>query len=502
MDAQPVIVDAPQDPPRRDRTRQGVLKHINDFLDRGVNALVGSIAELALLCVGLAGIAIVAVHTAIAPPQEWPQATLIILLPFALSYTSFLSAKGRINRLRFDLHQPPASPDPSVQRILTSVHESWAYERRRFRSALAKTGTHALVFGLTTTLVLALGFVVYQQSVNAFPKPWLFEKGASTLSAEMMSFRMRALVAVACASAAIAGFLLSFARILVRLANQDFNARMYSWACRATFFVLVATVVATTLLARSRGSTPLIEYPHEAVLLGATIAVFGSSVLELIANKAAGVFGLNTESTRRASDLLNIEGLTPDDIERLAEEGVDSLHALAFVPTARLFFGTNHSLQRLVDWQDQALLHVYVGQTRAVALKDKLLIRGAIDLWGAVQGLDPAVATPRRDALGQALGLTDGQLVTFIETIRDDQVTRRIHAHWRATARISGGGSARPPPVAVEEAVLKHALDASLSEAMARNPAQVDAAEVKRVVDQSLREASARAHRRQRLPKA
>jgi hypothetical protein len=477
------------------RPQVGAASALKKFANRVANELVGSIAELALLCVGVAGLILVqsTVPTIYPSDSRWV-ALFVIFLPLVLSYTSFLSAKARINRMRFDLHLPGTS-DPEAQRILRNVQESWLYERRRFRSALAKTGAHALVFGLMTMLVLALSFIVYQQAVGvaATHRAWLFDRSAQalqTLGTQLDSLRLRGLIAVACAAAAGSGFLLHFARILVRLANQDFNARMYSWACRSTFFVLVATLVSAALAARD-SAQGLIQYPHQAVLLGTTIAVFGSSVLELIADKAAGIFGLGAQTPRKPTDLLLIEGLTPEDIERLAEEGVDSLHALAFVPTARLFFSTNHSLQRLVDWQDQALLHVYVGSTRAQALKEKMLHRGAIDLWGTVHGMGGAAEDPRRASLAQALGMDAGQLAAFVETIRQDQVTRRLHAHWSASVRIRGNTQS----LSIDAEALKRVVDTSLAETLARQPMPGSAADLQRIVHRSLLAASARANR-------
>jgi hypothetical protein len=434
-----MVVEARETSSREERKSKVLRKRLSSALSWVTSELASGV--FVALGVGIA-LSILWTYSFQTPALGVTQVLFIILLPFALAYASFLSARGRIDRMRFHLFMPPARVDEKTLPILQSVQESWIYERRRFRGALAKTGTHALIFGMTASITLSLAFLVYQQAVGSTPKgQWLFDWKAA-LPAEAGVWRLRALVAVACASAAAGGFLLSFARILIRLANQDFNARMYSWASRAAFLVLVATVISTTLLARE-GQSGTVHMPYHAVLLGLTIAVFGSSVLELIANKAAGIFGISTENVRKASDLTHIDGLSPDDIERLAEEGVDSLHALAFVPTARLFFSTNHSLQRLVDWQDQALLHVYVGQTRAQALKDKLLIRGAIDLRGAVLELAKTTeaSATRREALRQALGMDDGQLTTFIDTIQEDQVTRRLSVHWRATARISGTGS-------------------------------------------------------------
>ena len=76
---------------------------------------------------------------------------------------------------------------------------------------------------------------------------------------------------------------------------------------------------------------------------------------------------------RKAGEILRSR---VEDYARLIEEGVDSVHALAFFPTPRLFFNTRYSLQCICDWQDQALLLTYFGAARAQLFRERLGIRG------------------------------------------------------------------------------------------------------------------------------
>ena len=55
------------------------------------------------------------------------------------------------------------------------------------------------------------------------------------------------------------------------------------------------------------------------------------------------------------------------------------MHALAFCPTARLIYNTRYSLQRICDWQDQALLLAYVGTSLGTKLREQYLVRGVLD---------------------------------------------------------------------------------------------------------------------------
>ena len=55
------------------------------------------------------------------------------------------------------------------------------------------------------------------------------------------------------------------------------------------------------------------------------------------------------------------------------------MHALAFVPAPRLFFNSSLNFQRICDWQDQALLIEYCGETKAKVLREQAQIRGVTD---------------------------------------------------------------------------------------------------------------------------
>lgn len=418
-------------PPAPPRIPRWIARWMTPFGRRATKWVMGKLGMAMLLALGALLLWGIAPEQLGGKKEFWYLPVVLGALPLGLTLASFVSATARINSLRFELHQPPGDFGPAELRILDSVQESWGYERQRFRAAVSKTGTHAVVFGVASTLVLAVPYALYwkAQELAASVATLLWGSGhAQTIA------RLLVIVAVACASAGAVCFVLQFARILLRLSSQDFNARMYSWSTRALLLVVTATLVGGTFLAR--GDKPLVTNLHEAVLLGATIAALGGNVLELLANKAATLFGIGTGGASRTSDLVHVEGLTKEDIERLAEEGVESVHALAFVPTGRLFFGTNHSLQRIVDWQDQALLYVYLGEARARAVKERMALRGAIDLWGIAVAAAKDPKAPERAALAQATGFDEGQLVSLLKSLEGDQVIRRIHAHWRATVRV------------------------------------------------------------------
>jgi hypothetical protein len=351
-------------------------------------------------------------------------AAVVVGLPVLLAFAVALPLVGPVRRGAFELWIPPGLLESEVYRgHLEVVRENWEYERRRFRGSLLRILPSAFLFGAIPTLALAgLGLLVawYPRTLSA----------AGPSSEDVF--------AVCVATSVVAAFGLHFVRILVRIAGQDFNARMFSWSNRSVVLIVIATAGLFVVFHKAG----MVSGYGGAVLLGIFAATLGDRAIELLLTKAAGVFGVPAPKSPTASPLGAIDGMSDDDIARFGEEQVFTVHDLAFAPTARLFFNTAHSLQRICDWQDQALLLVYAGPLRVKALFDKLGVRSAIDLQALAQellprpdktGKVPAPPAGLADAVGMAVGLEGAALNAFLGTIRDDDVVMRLRIHWQCT---------------------------------------------------------------------
>jgi len=188
-----------------------------------------------------------------------------------------------------------------------------------------------------------------------------------------------------------------------------------------------------------------------AALLGAAIGLLGDRIFGEITERAAGVLGMHAPAAQRPSDLHEIDGLNEDDVVRLGEEGVDSLHALAFVPTARLFFNTVYSLQCICDWQDQALAIKYLGTARVQTFREKFMVRGAIDTrmiarqllrWHGKDRSDgdyslTSISDEERSELSKILGFGSvTQMELALLTIAEDEVIARLAVYYHGAARM------------------------------------------------------------------
>ncbi len=308
--------------------------------------------------------------------------------------------------------QPPWTvelPEPrDWLTALSKVQSSWIYEGERFDESLLPMQLNSVAFGALASVFASIAYLVWCKASS----PPILLLTETLLATVVLSYSLHTV------------------RHLVRISSSDFNARMFSWAARSLILACIAGVGAMALgnsLVRDKAGT------GEAWIVA---AIGGESVLQGIVERAGKIVGY-TPPVPRNTWLGAITGLSEEDCARLAEEGVDSAHALAFVPTARLFFNTKHSLQRLVDWQDQALLITYLGPERAKALFEETGIRGMIDLRGVIEALLRARAQKPNEAMekaiSRALRLESGAFEILLRTVVWDEVTLRLHLLWQST---------------------------------------------------------------------
>jgi hypothetical protein len=311
------------------------------------------------------------------------------------------------------------------------VQTSWKYEREQHVAALKLLSLNALVFGNAATLALTGCVVVLTMRPEQLQ--WGAGLGPNDVRALMSSV----------AAAASTAFLIQFARVTVRISSRDISARMFAWAVRAIVLVVVADVGLYFVFQADIGSA------SHAILLGLFAGGLGDQAILLLLDKAAAFFKTPSQQTAVPSPLRAFEGMTPEHVQRLEEEGIFSVHDLALVPTPRLFFSTQYSLQHIVDWQDRALLLVYIGEPGAKALEQKARILGAIDLRSTAHralyggGAQEAVKKSANDgagvhnqdwvALSKSLGLEDAPLEELLRSIAHDEVVMRLVLYRQGT---------------------------------------------------------------------
>lgn len=303
--------------------------------------------------------------------------------PLILSFGAALIAKWQqAPRAHHTFHPEHEKPDwsPSERtwkrETCERIRQAWSIESRRAVQAQHRMIQHACMFGFAASAIFAWGLLMNHRPDLA------------------LQTRM---VMLAATAAALTSFSLSFGRIAVRASIRDTSARMFAYALRAIIASVLGAVLLVALLWHNTGSaadaahkaseaSALMQQPFKSassfMMLGLVLGFLGESILSNLVSRAAGVIGiqLGNEGTDGRRQLHAIDGMGEDDIRRLGEEGIDSIHALALASSSQLYFNTPYTLQRICDWQDQALLITYLGLAKAQTFREKLMIRGAIDL--------------------------------------------------------------------------------------------------------------------------
>jgi hypothetical protein len=121
--------------------------------------------------------------------------------------------------------------------------------------------------------------------------------------------------------------------------------------------------------------------------------------------------------------LTDLQGIDLYDRTRLASEGVTNIEALAHHDLIELMLLTRIPVPRLVDWTDQAILHLYVDQEDRAALR-RYGIRTASDLVHAyTSATEDDKAATTRDELLKILDADEGKpkrLGVIVEAMKDE----------------------------------------------------------------------------------
>jgi len=364
---------------------------------------------------------------------------LLVIAPFLISAIVVLDLRAtwtRSRRLSLIAREPSTAgvprPHADEDRALwekrrIAVEMSWEYEKDRIGWLQCRLVLQTLLFGDVTSLALMCSALMW--------------------SADPAGSQKMLPIACSVAAAAATAFLANLARIILRISGGDVTTRTFSWAIRSVILVIIADVGLFALLGDAAAGI------NHALLIGIFVGATGDHAIQFFLDKAAKALNTGPIEAQKASPLLDIESITASHVERLEEEGIVSIHDLAFVPTARLFFATAYSLQQICDWQDRALLLVYVGKRSAQALAEQMNIRGAIDLRAFAHDLlfEPGKPseTDIRESLRKALNLEPGGLAAVLESMAHDEVAMRVRYYWGAviapTPRTAGPPEAGAP---------------------------------------------------------
>ena len=257
---------------------------------------------------------------------------------------------------------------------------TWRMETQRLMRVFnARVLFHAMMYSFVLCLVVLASAYVLQSS------PPIPTVSGTCLDPAKVPCPVIPLVALAVLSASGVSFILDLGYIVVRAASRDLTAPMLAAALKRFLWVLCgALLLVLLLLYVSTGQGIAIACQGKqlsVVVVGATLALFGERATGVVSERAAQTLGMRLRVPESSLELKGIKGLPDSTVERLLEEGIDSIHALAFYSTPRLFLATPYSLARVCDLQDQAGLIDFLDLRRVHILAEQFGVRGIIEAF-------------------------------------------------------------------------------------------------------------------------
>lgn len=241
--------------------------------------------------------------------------------------------------------------------------------------------------------------------------------------------------AAALAAACAVGFAFDLGRMLDRASRRDNSAQMFAWSTRRMLLIAIGTVALAAITSLDpTGDAPALTV-RAALALGTAVALLGERVVGFVVERIATLFGMTALMPKPKDDLAELEGLTANESARLAEEGIDSLHALAFFSTAKLFFNTPFSLKRICAWQDRALFIVRLRPEVATLLRDQFGVCGAIGAQRfALRLLNGELSETQRNDVIKILGFASAeQAIATLEEVAFDQSATLVSIYQTAS---------------------------------------------------------------------
>jgi hypothetical protein len=350
-------------------------------------------------------------------------------LPYILTYwvSRLLTKRSQRISYKLSIGEIPPISQSSSKLFTRSAEDLWEFECDRAQASLKRASDYAYLFGLLASVVATfctIGYMVADKHME-----------------ELISLTIAVGVAV------MVYFAICLGSFLQRLANADAGAQLFAHASRNLLLIVPSAFLIAGLLSNNDTIKKLVTSSElGSALLGVAIGILGERIFGEVNERAANLLGIKNLTPSYVSDLRRIDGLNDEDVARLSEEGIDSVHSLAFAPTPRLFFSTIYSLQCLCDWQDQALLIEYAGQSRAQTFREKFMVRGAVD----ARMIANQLLLPREKTIAGAIALQDqdvddfskilgfntvNQLRLALLTLANDEIITRLEIYYRSVAK-------------------------------------------------------------------
>jgi hypothetical protein len=194
----------------------------------------------------------------------------------------------------------------------------------------------------------------------------------------------------------------------------------------------------------------------------AVLVAFAAAFLPL--EVLVGFFGsqarqrLNIEAGQGEKPTLEkLQGCTRAVIDRLSDEGIDSVSRLAYADPVRLLLRTNFEWKVILDMVDQAALYIYIGdkidQLRPLGIRSGMELTDTFDLIES-DDLTPEEGRVLLSSIAQKLGMDELATRNLMFAIEGDAHFQFVRELWAKGSASHVAAAADEPGASQEDAGL------------------------------------------------
>lgn len=319
---------------------------------------------------------------------------LLVFLPMALIGLLREHGEERRNRVG-DLLRPASAGGPRTHHESHALDTASVRHRRGFAVAMALCGLISLA---------GFGSIAWQH----------LAPGTSFLFSEQ-TFHFASI-------GFFGGWFYAVTDLVSRVRARDPSA--------SAALTVVRGMIAAPIMGGLVAFIPGAEMGGMAPELGAFVIGLYPNLADRYINQIARQFLRDNTSPNHPRSLLRITGITREDADRLAEEGITDVQHLANARPETLMLRTPFSLRRVLDWMDEATLYRYLTDA-SFDLRVQAGLTGAVDLvgrLGRVPKPEPGEEDDGSDLtlLAEVLGVKATTLWWIADQIKNDTQFKRI----------------------------------------------------------------------------
>ena len=337
----------------------------------------------------------------------------------------FLFDRQRLSTLRARFEQQIFRLDPRVATLAdvdarygNQLDEMYGQNGGSTTSRLARQGRWPIPLA---TIVLAFGWILALLPVKSDPPP-------ASLTDVALSFAPQANTV---AFGFLGAYFFAINLILRRYARDDLRPKAYSTiTVRVIVAILLGWIVKVVAPDWPQTGAALLVV---AFLIGIVPETFLTFLQEIYRAKWIRRF---TAEIEEPVPLKNLEGIDLYDRARLLDEGIANIEALANHDLIDLLLETRIPAARLIDWMDQAILHLHARLSPGLhnALR-RAGIRTASDLVTVDGKHRAALISTLVRSMNAEKGELEKVLEVLVASLRDDEWMDYIR-NWRTGSAV------------------------------------------------------------------